>query len=216
MIECESVEARSLGYDRPSEKLLNFLDKYYSLKSYVPQNNNFVVFDDYFESNYINKGKSSLFDNNFNYKDNGKNEKDNENDKSHINRCQTSYYDHIDTLKKQEQLNDKYNKYSKFQGVTKSETKLKTREYNVNLNLKDNDLDDIEKKFSKVNINDEYEPKKKQKRNSAEHRIEDYYQNLIKPNNKKNPPWAVSDSYNAFMPTSSSYGAYFKVNKKYR
>ena len=36
------------GYDRPSDKFLNFLKKHYGLKEYVPQNNNFVIFDDYF------------------------------------------------------------------------------------------------------------------------------------------------------------------------
>jgi len=37
-----------LSYDRPSPKLLGFLGKHYNLRKYVPQNNNYVVFDDYF------------------------------------------------------------------------------------------------------------------------------------------------------------------------
>ncbi len=44
----EGVEPRKLGYDRPSPKLRGFLSKHYRLKNYVPQNNNYVVFDDYF------------------------------------------------------------------------------------------------------------------------------------------------------------------------
>jgi hypothetical protein len=36
------------AYDRPSNKLKGFLAKHYSLRNFVRQNNNFVVFDDYF------------------------------------------------------------------------------------------------------------------------------------------------------------------------
>jgi alpha-tubulin N-acetyltransferase 1 len=38
-----------LGYDRPSEKLISFNAKHFGLKSFVPQNNNFVVYDAYFQ-----------------------------------------------------------------------------------------------------------------------------------------------------------------------
>ena len=47
MLEREGVRPEKLGYDRPSEKLIAFLGKHYGLKKYVPQNNNFVVFDAY-------------------------------------------------------------------------------------------------------------------------------------------------------------------------
>eukprot|EP00854_Cymbomonas_tetramitiformis_P025789 gene25789-31549_t len=36
-------------YDRPSPKLMGFLAKHYGLKNYVPQSNNFVVFQQYWE-----------------------------------------------------------------------------------------------------------------------------------------------------------------------
>lgn len=49
MMKCERVEASKLAYDRPSLKLKSFLAKYFNLTKYVNQNNNFVVFDDYFE-----------------------------------------------------------------------------------------------------------------------------------------------------------------------
>lgn len=48
MLSREKIQPRKLGIDRPSSKFLNFLQKYYGLKDYVPQNNNFVVFKDYF------------------------------------------------------------------------------------------------------------------------------------------------------------------------
>lgn len=51
-----NISAEMCGYDKPSEKFLNFLNKYYSLRCYIPQNNNFVVFDDYFKNK---RGRSS-------------------------------------------------------------------------------------------------------------------------------------------------------------
>ena len=49
MLEKEAIRPDKLGYDRPSEKLLGFLAKHYGLKRYVPQNNNYVVYNAYFE-----------------------------------------------------------------------------------------------------------------------------------------------------------------------
>ena len=37
-----------IAYDRPSEKLIGFLGKHFNLRSHVRQNNNYVVFDDYY------------------------------------------------------------------------------------------------------------------------------------------------------------------------
>jgi len=51
MLETEGVKPERLGYDRPSEKLLAFLSRHYGLKRYVPQNNNYVVYSAYFDSN---------------------------------------------------------------------------------------------------------------------------------------------------------------------
>lgn len=48
MLEVEQTSAHRLAYDRPSGKLLPFLAKHFGLKSYVPQNNNYVVYDEYF------------------------------------------------------------------------------------------------------------------------------------------------------------------------
>jgi alpha-tubulin N-acetyltransferase 1 len=50
MLACEGVRPEKLGYDKPSEKFISFLAKHYSLKRYVPQNNNYVVFSAYFDS----------------------------------------------------------------------------------------------------------------------------------------------------------------------
>ena len=43
----ERANPEKLAYDRPSEKLHGFLRKHYGLSKFVPQNNNFVVFDAY-------------------------------------------------------------------------------------------------------------------------------------------------------------------------
>jgi alpha-tubulin N-acetyltransferase 1 len=49
MLAREEAAAPGMAYDRPSDKLLLFLQKHYGLCQYSPQNNNFVVFNDYFE-----------------------------------------------------------------------------------------------------------------------------------------------------------------------
>ncbi|XP_072497702.1 alpha-tubulin N-acetyltransferase 1 isoform X15 [Notamacropus eugenii] len=48
MLEKERVEPHQLAIDRPSEKLLRFLNKHYNLESTVPQVNNFVIFEGFF------------------------------------------------------------------------------------------------------------------------------------------------------------------------
>jgi hypothetical protein len=50
MLKFENTQPKLLAYDRPSPKLLGFLKKHYGLNQYVPQNNNFVVFNDYFDN----------------------------------------------------------------------------------------------------------------------------------------------------------------------
>lgn len=47
--QCERAEPARLAYDRPSPKLQAFLARHYGLRAFQPQNNNFVVFDRYFE-----------------------------------------------------------------------------------------------------------------------------------------------------------------------
>ncbi|XP_021506990.1 alpha-tubulin N-acetyltransferase 1 isoform X6 [Meriones unguiculatus] len=48
MLEKERVEPHQLAIDRPSPKLLRFLNKHYNLESTVPQVNNFVIFEGFF------------------------------------------------------------------------------------------------------------------------------------------------------------------------
>ena len=48
MLENENADPAKLAYDRPSPKLIGFLRKHFGLVDYIPQNNNFVIFRDYF------------------------------------------------------------------------------------------------------------------------------------------------------------------------
>lgn len=50
MLAAEEIKPDRLAYDRPSPKLLGFLKKHYNLKNYIPQNNNFVIYSQYFEA----------------------------------------------------------------------------------------------------------------------------------------------------------------------
>lgn len=50
MLEDAKTQPERIAYDRPSDKLLKFLSKHFGLKRYLPQNNNFVVFSQYFNS----------------------------------------------------------------------------------------------------------------------------------------------------------------------
>ena len=49
MLASENIMPHKLGIDRPSPKLLGFLRKHFQLSDFVPQTNNFVVFNKYFE-----------------------------------------------------------------------------------------------------------------------------------------------------------------------
>lgn len=52
MLEHEGVLPNKLAYDRPSPKLLKFLEKHFDLSAFVPQNNNFVIYESYWKSHY--------------------------------------------------------------------------------------------------------------------------------------------------------------------
>ena len=64
MLSKEKIEPKKMGFDRPSPKFLNFLNKYYGLNDYVPQNNNYVVFKDYFIDEPLKKDKYDIYSSN--------------------------------------------------------------------------------------------------------------------------------------------------------
>ncbi|GAB5367754.1 hypothetical protein AAMO2058_001258300 [Amorphochlora amoebiformis] len=51
MLNSEQLPASKFAIDRPSEKCLAFLKKHYGLSNFTPQNNNFVIFEEYFSEN---------------------------------------------------------------------------------------------------------------------------------------------------------------------
>lgn len=51
MLKDNKIQARQLAVDQPTNKLLQFLWKYFNLSKLVNQGNNFVIFEEFFESN---------------------------------------------------------------------------------------------------------------------------------------------------------------------
>ena len=92
MLKFEKKIPTELAYDRPSDKLLSFLNKYFGLNNYIPQNNNYVVFDEFFDlisntnnnityDNDTNRAINRL--NNYNTLRNNNNYRDIENNKNY-------------------------------------------------------------------------------------------------------------------------------------
>lgn len=55
MLQHCNKQAYELAYDRPSHKFLSFLHKHYNLYSYIQQQNNYVIFDQYFTRSNHNR-----------------------------------------------------------------------------------------------------------------------------------------------------------------
>ena len=53
MLSFENTRADLLAYDRPSSRLYSFLKKNYGLDNHIPQNNSFIIFDNFFSPNVI-------------------------------------------------------------------------------------------------------------------------------------------------------------------
>lgn len=48
-----------MAIDRPSEKFLGFLQKHYGLVKFIPQVNNFVIYEGFFDSDVVSNNKST-------------------------------------------------------------------------------------------------------------------------------------------------------------
>ena len=59
MLNVAQVKPYQIAYDKPSSKLVAFLDKHYGLREEVQQTNNFVVFREYFEGS---QAKDMVYD----------------------------------------------------------------------------------------------------------------------------------------------------------
>ena len=67
MLQYQSIKADQIAYDKPSHKLIAFLKKYYQLYDYIPQNNNFVIFNAYFSYNSKEEERKSTNTLNYTY-----------------------------------------------------------------------------------------------------------------------------------------------------
>jgi hypothetical protein len=202
MLENEKVEPRLLAYDRPSPKLLNFLSKYYGLNDFTPQNNNFVVFKDYFSFPTI---RSS-------------NKTSNDIDKT-VNKAESWSSLSLKSLKS---LNTTPNK--KKVVPSNDETNFYLNFDKMNLNEKEKSLHKFDK-FDKLDKLDKYsdpkftvntESSNKIKLYDKQRDIDNYEENRETKTNfnkSNNPPWAVSDDSFKFAASSSNYGAYYALKK---
>lgn len=65
MLNYENIHPGLLAYDRPTLRLLSFLKKNYGLDKYTTQNNNFIIFDNFFNPDAI-PNNDTEFDNDTN------------------------------------------------------------------------------------------------------------------------------------------------------
>ena len=159
MLLKEKIEPRKLGIDRPSSKFLNFLQKYYGLKDYVPQNNNFVVFKDYFTDEPQRRDKYDIYNNskaNYNYNYNSKS-------KNILTQRKLGKFNQINNNENISHNNAKTyeNSNQKDKDFT---TKIYREYYNKANEVKYKEKDEEQKKDEEKEKEDEYQYKLKQKK----------------------------------------------------
>ena len=183
MLSKEKIEARKMGFDRPSPKFINFLNKYYGLNDYVPQNNNYVVFKDYFIDVPQKRDKYDIYNNNDN--DNNYNYNNYSNYNNNYNNSGSKNNRNILSQRRLGKYNRGYDND------------------NNSYNNKANEMTQKDKDFTTKIYRQYYQSTQNQKKERNDD--EDNYRN--KENQKK------SFGYNQFQSTSSEYGAFFHMNK---
>ena len=190
MISREKIQPRKLGIDRPSSKFLNFLQKYYGLKDYVPQNNNFVVFKDYFIDEPQKRDKYDIYNHNYNY-NYSNNKKDNYN--YNINSKNNILTQR--KLGKYNQINNNENiSYNNPKNFDETNQKEKDKDFTTRI---------YREYYNKPN-EEEYKGENEHEK-EKEKEDENEYQYKLKQ--KK------SFGYNQYQSSSSEYGAFFHINK---
>ena len=187
MISREKIQPRKLGIDRPSSKFLNFLQKYYGLKDYVPQNNNFVVFKDYFIDEPQKRDKYDIYNHNYNYNySNNKKDNYNYNSNSKNNILTQRKLGKFNQINNNENIS--YNNAKNYEDPNQKDKEFTTRIYREYYNK----------------ANDEYQKEIEQDKQKEREEENEYHSKL----NKKK-----SFGYNQYQSTSSEYGAFFHMNK---
>lgn len=54
-IQSDNINPSKIAIDRPSQKLLSFMKRHYGLADYIPQNNNFIVYRQFFSHDFATK-----------------------------------------------------------------------------------------------------------------------------------------------------------------
>lgn len=57
MLQREDYQPSKMAIDRPSDKLLGFMRKHYGLVQTIPQMNNFVIYDGFFDRQSYQNGR---------------------------------------------------------------------------------------------------------------------------------------------------------------
>lgn len=205
MLDYEGEEPKKLGYDRPSEKLINFLSKHYNLVDYVPQNNNFVVFNNYF----IEKKTKQELDTHSYVKDSIEpNQSYKNNDIINNEESSNIYY-----KKKIVSVNDKFNK--KKGNIEDEISHISNQLDNMKIYTVNKNKDFINSDSDNYKVEENLTSKKGKTR-----KLSQDFNDQPNTNNKSNhisinnsPPWAVNNFANNFISSSSSYGAFCRVKK---
>jgi alpha-tubulin N-acetyltransferase 1 len=239
MLEEENTQPKKLGYDRPSEKFLNFLSKHYNLKDYIPQNNNFVVFMDYFISKDGGISKKEIDDKNSQIKKvdyiNSKNRiisdkyyskneyKENEENNDKENEGEYSYLDKIYKFNNNKNINYKSDSIyikKKIENINSKNSEfanekkyiIKSNNNKISLDI-DKKYDDLIENFNKIDISNNSINSFSNKNKIKNDYVANYKIHENQESFKNNPPWATSNSDN-YISSSSSYGAHYSYRKK--
>ena len=150
MLSKEKIEPKKMGFDRPSQKFLNFLNKYYGLNNYVPQNNNYVVFKDYFKDIPMKKDKYDIYNNyNYNSNNNNYNSYNNNNNRNILSQRKLGKYNRGDND------NNNYNNNAKANELSQKDKEFTTRIYKEYYNSNEQ-----RKEKNQEEDNYKYNPKK--------------------------------------------------------
>lgn len=49
LFQVENVKPAKLAIDKPSEKFLGFMHKHYGLNKIIPQSNNYILYEEFFD-----------------------------------------------------------------------------------------------------------------------------------------------------------------------
>ncbi|OMJ77896.1 hypothetical protein SteCoe_22416 [Stentor coeruleus] len=197
----ENVTPNKIAIDRPSSKLIGFMRKHYNLNEYIPQNNNYVIFRQFFThwSTPIPKSHTeeskSIIHPPPNHQDQPVYLNDNIRDSHNKSSDLTLLY------KQERQISRGETQYERLSPYNQERSKLRADTYNdrVSPNTKNRIIETAEPRYErKVGLA------------NAERVIEKYglREDHGKQNYESRPPWAIQAKFSQPTTTSSQYGSY--------